>query len=266
MLDVLEMRRDLLKMALAAKGQGAHLGGSLSAVEIMAVLYGGVLRFDRSNPAAEDRDRLIFGKGHGVMAQYVAMKQCGLLTEEQLLTYKQTGSVVSAHPAVNPALGIDFASGSLGQALSLGVGMALGMRRKGNGHRVFVILGDGECDEGSVWEAAASAAHYGLANLVAVVDRNVLQYDGPTEEVMALGDFAGKWRAFGWRVVECDGHDMAAIEVALGTPADQPLCVIANTVKGKGVSFMEGVPTWHHSVLTQKVYDQAMAELTGGAQ
>ena len=210
-----EMRIDLLKMGLAAKSAGAHLGGSLSLVEVMAALYGGVMRFDPANPQAENRDRLIFSKGHGVMAQYVALKQVGVLTEEELLTYKTTGSVVSAHPSIHQArLGIDFASGSLGQGLSQGVGVALALRRKQNELvRVFVILGDGECDEGSVWEAAAAAAHYRLNNLIAIIDQNQLQYDGPTAQVLDLSDMTAKWRAFGWEVISVDGHDVEAVGI-----------------------------------------------------
>ena len=258
-----EMRIDLLKMGLAAKSAGAHLGGSLSLVEVMAALYGGVMRFDPANPQAENRDRLIFSKGHGVMAQYVALKQVGVLTEEELLTYKTTGSVVSAHPSIHQArLGIDFASGSLGQGLSQGVGVALALRRKQNELvRVFVILGDGECDEGSVWEAAAAAAHYRLNNLIAIIDQNQLQYDGPTAQVLDLSDMTAKWRAFGWEVISVDGHDVEAVAAACDKCGDRPLAIIAQTIKGKGVSFMENVPAWHHGMVTQKIYDQAMAEL-----
>ncbi len=250
-------------MGLAAKSAGAHLGGSLSLVEVMAALYGDVMTFDPKKPNAEDRDRLIFSKGHGVMAQYVALKQIGLLTEEELLTYKATGSIVSAHPSIHQTrLGIDFASGSLGQGLSQGVGVALALRKKANEtSRVFVILGDGECDEGSIWEAAAAAAHYGLKNLVAIVDENQLQYDGPTDQVLNLTDLSAKWRAFGWDSVEVDGHNVEAITAALKTPHEKPFALIAKTIKGKGVSFMENVAAWHHGIVTQKIYDQAMAEL-----
>lgn len=259
-----EMRIDLLKMALVAKAQGAHLGGSLSMVEIMAALYSKVLTFDPQDMMAEWRDRLILSKGHGVMAQYTALKQCGLLSEEQLLGYKTNGGMISAHPSVNLGLGIEYASGSLGMGLSLGVGAALALRRKGNtGPRVFVVLGDGECDEGSVWEAACSATHYKLGNLVAIVDRNGLQYDGPTESVMTLEDFEARWKAFGWDTVSVDGHDVAALVSALSRRTEKPLAVIARTVKGKGVSFMEHAVQWHNGVVTQKLFEQAMAELGG---
>ena len=263
-IDTREMRIEILKMGFGAKSLGGHFGGSLSVVEILAALYGGVMTFDPANPGDERRDRFIFSKGHGVMAQYAALKQLGLLTEDQLLSYKKTDSVVSAHPAMNPEMGIEFSSGSLGQGLSQGVGVALALRLKGNdSSRVFVLLGDGECDEGSIWEAAMSAASYRLGNLVAIVDKNGLQYDGGTEEVLAIDDLPAKWRAFGWESADVDGHDVAALVAALGAKSGRPLAVIAHTVKGKGVSFMENAAQWHHAILTQKLYDQAMDELNG---
>lgn len=266
MLDCVEMRRDILRMGLGAKSAGAHFGGSFSLVEVVAALYGGVMTFDLTDLWAETRDRLVFSKGHGVMPVYAAFRQLGLISAEELLTYKATGSDITAHPTVCPRLGTEFASGSLGQGLSLGVGTCLALRRKGNlTSRTFVILGDGECNEGSVWEAVESAAHYRLANLVAIVDQNGLQYDGDTSAVMSMSDLADKWRAFGWECMECDGHDVAALSSSLSAKSDRPLCVIAKTIKGKGVSFMEGVASWHHGVLTQKLFDQAMAELSGGA-
>lgn len=262
MLDCREMRKDILKMALAAKREGGHLGGSLSAVEILAALYGSVMRFDPKSPADEVRDRFIFSKGHGVMAQYAAFRQIGLLTEGQVLTYKQSDSIVTAHPSLNPDLGVEFSSGSLGQGLSQGVGVALALKRKRNFEsRVFVLIGDGECDEGSIWEAAMAAASYKLDNLVAIVDKNGLQYDGDTEKVLALDDLAAKWAAFGWDAVDVDGHDVSQLQEGLSRKGEKPLAVIAHTVKGKGISFMENVPAWHHSVLTQRQFDQAMAEL-----
>ena len=191
------------------------------------------------------------------------IKREGRPTEKEILTYKATGSVVSAHPSIHQArMGIDFASGSLGQGLSQGVGVALALRRKHNASsRVFVILGDGECDEGSVWEAAAAAAHYGLTNLIAIVDQNHLQYDGPTEKILDLADLAAKWKAFGWMTTSVDGHDIDAVASACEVSRERPLAVIARTVKGKGVPFMENVPAWHHGVVTQKVFEQAIAEL-----
>ena len=261
-MNIKEMRKDLLKMAYAAKSKGAHLGGSLSMVEIMAALYDGVMNFDCSNFGKEERDRLILSKGHGVMAQYVALKQCGVISDDQLLTYKSNNSVISAHPFINPNFGFDFASGSLGQGLSLGVGVALALLRKENTKsRVFVVVGDGECDEGSVWESAMCAAHYRLRNIVLIVDRNGLQYDGKTEDILALEDLSSKFRSFGWCVDEVNGHDVNALIKVLSVCAVKPHVVIANTVKGKGISFMENNPKWHNGVLSQKLYMQALNEL-----
>ena len=264
-LDTREMRRDILRMGLAAKSAGAHFGGSLSLVEVIAALYGKVMTFDPCDLWNEKRDRLIFSKGHGVMPVYAAYRQLGLITAEELLKYKASGSDITAHPTLCHRLGTEFASGSLGQGLSLGVGTCLALRKKRNEtSRVFVMLGDGECNEGSIWEAAISAAHYGLSNLVAVVDQNGLQYDGDTRQVMSMMDMEEKWKAFGWSVIVCNGHDVNALSNALSSHTGTPLCVIAKTVKGKGISFMEGIPEWHHGVLSQELYEKAMTELEGG--
>lgn len=251
-----------MEMGFHCGVNGAHFGGSLSLVEIMAVLYGRIMDFDVLNPMAENRDRLILSKGHGVMAQYAVLRQIGILADEELLAFKHNGSELSAHPSINPRLGIEFSSGSLGQGLSLGIGVALALIRKKNlSSRVFVILGDGECDEGSVWEAALSATHYGLNNLVTIVDRNHLQYDGDTEMIMPIENFSAKWRAFGWQTIECDGHNEQELEKALLTKSEKPIVIIANTIKGKGISFMENQSKWHNGVLTKSLYETALAEL-----
>lgn len=264
-LDTRMMRRDLLSMGLSAKSAGAHMGGSLSLVEIMAVLYGMVMNFDPKNPEAEDRDRLILSKGHGVLCQYAALKQLGLYTDDELKTCKQNESIISAHPSRNLKRGIEFSSGSLGQGLSLGVGVSLALRKKQKDHIpfVYVVMGDGECDEGSVWEAAMAAAQFKLDNLVAIIDRNHLQYDGDTEYEIGLENFKDKWDSFGWKCVECNGHDENLLKQSFDIVHEgKPLCVIADTVKGKGISFMENNPSWHNGVLTQKIYDEALKELS----
>lgn len=261
-----EMRRDLLKMALAAKSQGAHLGGSLSLVEIMAALYSGVMSFDSAAPQSESRDRLILSKGHGVMAQYAALKQIGLLNEEDLQTFKTPNSLLTVHPAVHPELGIECATGSLGQGLAFGCGVALGMRLKNNASsRVFVILGDGECNEGSIWESVAYASHLKINNLIAIVDKNGLQNDGKTIDILSMENMEEIWRSFGWYAISVDGHDVNSIKKHLSTNSNKPLVIIAHTIKGKGVSFMENIPQWHNGILTQKLYDQAMEELERNA-
>jgi len=255
------IRKDILLMGLNTGNKGSHLGGSLSLVEIMSVLYGRVLNLKKDD--TENRDRLILSKGHGVMAQYAAMKENHLL-DEDLLTFKQNGSKLPAHPSLLHNLyGIDFASGSLGQGLSLGVGVALGLRRKNNFNpTVYVIMGDGECNEGSVWEAALSAAHYKLDKLVVIIDKNGLQYDGRTDDVMSMNPLDKKFMAFGFETVSIDGHNEIEIMNALNIPHEgKPLAIIANTIKGKGVSFIENDKTWHNKRLTKDQYEQALAEL-----
>ena len=232
-----QMRKDALRMALVAGD--AHLGGGLSLIEIMAVLYLGVMRYDLANPNMETRDRLIFSKGNGVLALYTAMNQAGFVSNEDLLTFKSNHTYLYGHPSMNQEKGIEFSSGSLGQGLSLGVGCALAMKRKQNeSSRVFVVLGDGECDEGSIWEAAASASHFGLSNIVAIIDKNGLQYDGKTEDVLSMESLTKKWESFGWSTIDVDGHNVSALYDVLSVSSDKPLVVIAHTVKGKGVSFM----------------------------
>ncbi len=248
-------------MTYKAGNQGAHIGGSLSLAEIMAVLYCGVMELDPDAPLKEDRDRLILSKGHGAMALYSALSLRGYVTRDELLTYKSNDTIISAHPTRMPEKGLEFASGSLGQGLSIGVGVCLALRQKGNqSSRVFVVQGDGEIDEGSVWEAAASASHYGLSRLVTIIDKNGLQYDGPTGDVLSMGDIGAKWRSFGWEARAVDGHDVSALYEALTEEHQKPLAVIAATVKGKGVSFLENDFRCHNARLSAQQYEQAMAE------
>lgn len=256
------MRRKILDVSHAC-GQNAHLGGGLSMVELMATLYGSVLRFDQANPHWPDRDRFILSKGHGVLGFFGALWAVGILSDADFDTYKQNGSDLIAHPVMNLDLGIESSNGSLGQGLSMSVGLALAARKRRRTHRVFVYLGDGECDEGSVWEAAMSASHYQLDNLTAIVDHNGLQSDGASAVVMDPGDLAAKWRAFGWHVLSVDGHDVEAIHAALvsPTPTGQPKVLVATTVKGKGVPFMEHNNEWHHNRLSKAAYDRALAEM-----
>ena len=259
-----QIRKWVLEMTLGAGPLGAHAGGALSMVEILSVLYQDVLRYDVKNGLWEQRDRFILSKGHGSPSFYGALCLAGFLDAEELKTFKANVTRLYGHPAMNPSLGIEFSSGSLGQGLSLGVGTALALKSRGNDtSRIFVLVGDGELNEGSCWEAAMSAAHFGLRNLVAIVDKNGMQYDGFTGPVMNTGDLAAKWRSFGWSVREVDGHDVEALHDALKPSAvapTAPLVVIAKTIRGKGVSFMENARVWHHSRLTQAMFDQAMAE------
>ena len=257
------IRRRIIEMTYATGSTGAHLGGSLSMVELLTCLYIAVVRFRKEEPEWEGRDRVILSKGHAALALYPALAEAGIIEETDLSTFKKDGSRLSGHPSLNGLPGIELASGSLGQGLSTGVGFCLALQRKKNlGSRVFVLLGDGECDEGSVWEAAASAGHFSLNQLVAVVDMNMIQYDGYTEEIMDMSPFEQKWRDFGWDTVVIDGHNITEVLDAYQRPrSDRPLAILAKTVKGKGVSFMENNWKYHNSSLTRNTYEQAITEL-----
>ena len=260
-----QIRLDLIDMTFNTGNTGAHIGGALSMAEIMSVLYLDVLKFDAQNPLSESRDRFILSKGHGVMAQYAALEQIGVLSKEDLLTFKKNETFLYAHPSMNLLKGIEFSSGSLGQGLSLGVGTALALKMKNNfSSKVYVLLGDGECNEGSVWESAMSAAHYKLHNLIVIIDKNNLQYDDKTQNVMSLEPFEYKWKSFGFKTITIDGHNIEMLVNAFKTVHEQqPLCIIAETVKGKGISFMENDAKWHNGALSKEQYDQAILELGG---
>ena len=251
--------------------RAGHIGGPLSAADLLAVLYFRVMRIRPEEPAWPDRDRFILSKGHSSIALYAAMALRGYFPVEELLTFDAAHSRLQGHPDMTRLPGLDMSTGSLGMGLSAGMGMALGARLTGRSCRTYVMLGDGECQEGEVWEAAMAAARYGLDNLVAIVDHNRLQQygwpgDGPDGRTppQVPGELAAKWAAFGWRVLEVDGHDVAAVcrvleEAARGD--GRPVVVIAATVKGKGVSFMEGHYFWHTRAIKPEEFEAAMAEL-----
>ncbi len=257
-------RHVIVQTAAAASG---HPGGSLSAADIVTALYFRVLRgLDPANPRNPDRDRFVLSKGHVCPVLYAALAEKGFIPREELMTFRKLHSRLQGHPDMTKVPGVEASAGSLGQGLSMAVGMALAAKLDGRSYRVYCLLGDGECQEGQVWEAAMSAAHYKLDNLVAIVDRNGLQIDGPTEEVMSLGDLVAKWRAFGWHALEIDGHSfpeiLAAFEEAAATTG-RPTAIVARTVKGKGVSFMENAVEWHGVAPNAEQRDLALAELGG---
>jgi transketolase len=257
-----EMRHDIFRMGLQTGMNGAHFGGGLSLVEIMAVLYMSVMRVNPAEPLWPERDRFILSKGHGAMAYYAALKQAGFVTDDELMTFKSNHTFLYGHPSMNPQKGIEFSSGSLGLGLALGVGTAMGLRRRGNqSSRVYVLMGDGECDEGSVWESAASASHFGLSNLVAIIDKNGLQYDGPTKDILNMDGMSEKWESFGWHARTVDGHNLSDLLDAFDNLGSKPTVIVANTVKGKGVSYMENNPAWHHNRLTVAQFDELAAAL-----
>lgn len=257
-----KMRRRILDVSHSCN-VNAHLGGGLSIVDITATLYGAVLRYDTKNPAWEDRDRFILSKGHGCLGYYSALLEAGIISEEIFATFQTNESDLMAHPVMNVPLGIESSNGSLGQGLSMGVGLALAAKRKNKNHRIYVLLGNGECNEGAVWEAIMSAAHFKLDNLIAIVDNNCFQSDGKSETIMDCGAFADKWESFGWRVCSVDGHNISELYNAFveHNVENKPKAVIAHTIKGKGVSFMENNNEWHHNRLTKVHYDQALQEI-----
>lgn len=257
------MRLDALDMALAAGGGGSHVGGSLSCIEILAVLYGEVLRFDVKNPLDPNRDRFLPSKNHCVLAHIPALAEAGFIPHEEILEFQKDGGRLTGYPR-RPEIGLEYSGGSLGMALSVGIGMALSAREQGRPSQIYILMGDGELNEGSVWEAFMSAAHYKLDNLTAIIDRNHLSYDGDTETVMGLDSLSAKLDSFGWHVSRCDGHSTQALLEAFGEVESGRLhAVIAETVKGKGVSFAENRPEWHHHRLSQEEYEQARREILG---
>jgi transketolase len=260
------MRKNALDMALAAGASSSHFGSGLSIIEITATLYGAIMRYDRKDPEWSERDRFILSKGHGVLGYYTALAEAGYVPVEDLATFEKTGSCLVGHPVINRGKGIEFSNGSLGMGLSLGIGVAIAGRRRDSSYRVYVLMGDGECNEGSVWEAAMAAAHFKLDNLVAVIDRNNFQLGGANSEVMSVGDLGAKWRSFGWDTLEVGGHNIGELYDAFIRPnaPDRPYAVIARTVKGKGVSFAENNNAWHHAPLSRAQYDVAIGELGRG--
>lgn len=252
-------------LRMTSIGGGSHVGAIFSCADILAVLYGGVLKVDPAAPKHPDRDRFVLSKGHAGGGLYAALAERGFFPIEELLTHYQDGSKLSGHVS-HKVPGVDVSTGALGHGLSIGAGMAYSGKLREAGHRVFCLLSDGECDEGSTWEAVLFAAHHGLENLVAIVDYNRIQGIGRVSDIIGLEPFADKWKAFGWAVQEVDGHDHEALRQALGAVPfihGKPSCLIAHTTKGKGVSFMEDTVLWHYRIPRGDEYDAALAELEG---
>lgn len=257
------IRRRSFQMVYEARM--GHPGGDMSAADILATLYFGVLCFDPQAPRDPDRDRFVMSKGHCSGAFYSTLAAAGYFPVDELSTYMKPLSRLNGHPNRTYLPGVETNTGPLGHGLPVGVGIAAAGKMDGKDYRVYVLTGDGEIEEGSVWEAAMTAAHRKLSNLTAIVDRNRLQQGARTDDTTALEPLADKWRAFGWETVEIDGHDVAKLLAVLGAPIgtrEKPLCVIAHTIKGKGVSFMEDNVAWHHGVPNQEQFEQAMKELT----
>ena len=257
-----EIRKDIIEEVYNAKS--GHPGGSLSIADIMAVLYFNELRIDEKNPRWEDRDRVVLSKGHCSPALYAALAERGFFSKETLKSFRKIDSNLQGHPDLNKVQGVDMTSGSLGQGLSVANGMAISAKMDNKDYRVYVILGDGEIEEGQVWEAAMTANKYKLDNLCVIVDNNNLQIDGTIEEVMSSYPIDEKFKSFGFNVLNIDGNNIEeiinAFESAKKTK-DKPTCIIAKTIKGKGVSFMENKAEWHGKAPSEEEYNEAMREL-----
>ena len=255
--------RQRIMTTLQAAGTG-HVGGSLSAADILTALYFQVLRVDSKNPQWEDRDRFVLSKGHASAALCPVLAEAGFFPCDLLSTFNQLDSPFAVHPDMLKIPGVDMSTGSLGHGLAVGLGMALAARVRGKSYRTFILLGDGELCEGSVWEAAMAAAHYRVDSLTAIVDRNRLMVDGSTAEVMEIEPLGDKWRAFGWTVREIDGHDMAALVDTLSSvpfETGRPSVIIAYTIKGKGLPFAENRVEWHYHDVDQETVERSLAVL-----
>lgn len=256
------IRKNILRAVFGANS--GHPGGSLSSADIMSVLYFNHLKHDPKDPWNENRDRVIFSKGHASPLLYSVLAEAGYIDAAELDSFRKLHSKLQGHPVYHKCPGVEATGGPLGQGFSFSIGMALGLKLSKSASRIYTLLGDGECQEGLVWEAAMSAGHYKLDNLCAILDYNGLQIDGEVEKIMGIAPIADKFRAFNFNVIEIDGHDYQAIDSAFGLAGakkGKPTMIVAHTVKGKGVSFMENNYTWHGKAPNKEQYEQAIAEL-----
>ena len=258
-----EVRKNILTMAFAAGSSSSHFGGALSITEIVSTLFADQMKIDNSDPNWENRDRFILSKGHACLAYYSALCEVGYISKDELLTFEKDNSNLLGHPVRNKDLGIEFSNGSLGMGLSLGIGIALSAKKKGKDFKVYVILGDGECNEGSVWEAAMAAPNFNLENLYVIVDKNNFQQTGSNKQIMDVDNLRSKWESFNWYSKEVDGHNINELLNVFNESKNikKPKSIIANTIKGKGISFSENNNDWHHSILSKSFYEKALKEL-----
>jgi len=258
----LNMRKNVLDMAMNAGSESSHFGGGLSIIEITATLYGAVMNYDLKNPKWKLRDKFILSKGHGVLGLYAALAEVGIITKNDLANFEKSNGFLFGHPIMNIEKGIEVSSGSLGMGLSVGIGMAIASIKKKLKNKIFVLLGDGECNEGSNWEAFMSAPKYKLDNLFLILDRNNLQQTGSSKDIMDIGDMSEKLRNFGWHVIEVNGHNIDELLKSFSSNIkNKPIAIVANTIKGKGFSFSENNNDWHHKILSKSQYEIAINEL-----
>ncbi|MDC6482279.1 transketolase [Pelagibacteraceae bacterium] len=257
-----QIRKNIILAAFSAGAKSAHIGGALSIADIISVLFGDIMNLDSKNPLNIDRDRFILSKGHACLALYSVLAEKNFIKTEDLKNFGKSNSNFLGHPTMDKKKGIEFSTGSLGMGLSLGVGVAYAGVKKKKKYKVFIVLGDGECNEGSVWESVLLASHLKLDNLVVFIDKNNLQQTGKNQDILNLGDLTKKFLSFNWNAIEINGHDHSEIYQAVkNKKLEKPLAVIANTTKGKGVSIFENNNEWHHSILSETNYEQALKEL-----
>ena len=259
-----KIRKNILLMALNAGHSSAHIGGALSSVDVISTLYETIFKYDKKKIIDEDRDRFILSKGHGCLTYYSILNHIGFISDDELLTFEKDGSLLSGHPVKNTSKGIEFSNGSLGMGLSIGIGLSIGYKRLNKQNKIFTLLGDGECNEGSVWEAVMSAPKFNLDNLTVFIDNNNYQQTGTNSEILKNDNLAKKWSNFGWNTNIVDGHNIEQIYnflISTQTQNKKPNLAVCKTIKGKGVSFAENNNEWHHKVLTKKNYDAAINEI-----
>lgn len=257
------LRSKILDMAFEAGSSSSHFGGALSIVEIVSTLFSYQMKIDKKDPEWENRDRFILSKGHACLAYYAALSEIGYISNEKLKTFEKDGSILAGHPVKNIKYGIEFSTGSLGIGLSIGIGLALASKKKNKKNKIYVIIGDGECNEGSIWESALAAPNLGLDNLFVILDKNNLQQTGSTDDIMKTDNLKEKWLSFKWNVTEINGHNLKdLLNFFSNDPKNgKPNLLIANTLKGKGFSFSENNNDWHHAVMTKTLYEKAKKEL-----
>ncbi len=257
------IRRKIIYTACKAGAKSAHIGGALSSADIVAVLYSSIMKIKKSKILDENRDRFILSKGHGCLALYSALAEKKILTIKDLETFESDGSKLLGHPIINKISGIEFSTGSLGMGLALGVGVAIAAKKKHKKFKIFVVIGDGECNEGAIWESILCASHFKLNNLTIIVDRNKYQQTGSGKDIMDLKNLKNKFKSFGCNALEINGHDLGSIydSIVKFNLEDKPKVIVANTIKGKGFKKFENNNDWHHSVITKNIYKEILKEI-----
>lgn len=255
------LRKNILDMSLVAGSASSHFGGALSCIDIVAVLFKNIINYNKDNFKDLSRDRFVLSKGHACMALYSILYELELLNDDELNSFEKSQSILLGHPVKNLDKGIEVSTGSLGMGVSVSMGFAIAAKKNKIENKIYTILGDGECNEGSVWEVALSAPKFNLDNLVLIIDRNNFQQTGKSNDILDLNSLTSKWNSFNWEVCEINGHDITEIYDALKKETKLPKVIIANTIKGKGFSFSENNNDWHHKILTKNQYEEALKEL-----